>query len=173
MVRKAEATSITPKMYRHFAAVTLAATVGLAMFANGETREAVAREVEQAGKPPAQAGPNDFVRKEAPSQGSFGTDDWVDAGFGQPTDRGGAAVHSGVIPGEPAAPPQAGMPVGYTLYGVSAQAWELLSDEQKKKLIADRQAAQAAAAKPERAQEIDALLAASRARSGITAAVPD
>lgn len=172
MVRKAETAPITAKMYRHFAALTLVVTFGMAMFANGESREAVAREVEQAGKPDAQAHPNDFVRKKTAPQGGFGTDEWVDAEFGQPTDRGGALVGSGVIPGEVAAA-HAGMPAGYTAYGVPAEVWESLSDDQKKKLMAARQAAQAAAGKPERAKEVDALLAASRARSGTSAATSD
>ncbi|HYD25543.1 MAG TPA: hypothetical protein VEB68_12175 [Croceibacterium sp.] len=45
-MRRAVAPAIPPKLYRHFAIVTVALTTGLAMFADGENREAVVQHIE-------------------------------------------------------------------------------------------------------------------------------
>jgi len=39
--------AVPPKMYRHFAVFTIALTAGLAMFADGENREAIAARIDQ------------------------------------------------------------------------------------------------------------------------------
>jgi len=164
-------TAITAKMYRHFAVLTLVATLGLAMFAEGENREAIAREVQQETEPNPDRTPNDFVRKDSKQHGSFGTDDWV----------GGEIVPSSTSSApSPPEPPlaesaklRAGMPVGHTVYGMSAADWAALNEEQKSEVIAHQLQAQDAMMKPERQQQIDKLLAASRARSGGLAAAPD
>ena len=46
-MRRTIAPAIPPKMYRHFAVVTVLLTAGLALFADGENREAVAGHIEQ------------------------------------------------------------------------------------------------------------------------------
>jgi hypothetical protein len=58
-----------------------------------------------------------------------------------------------------------GAPSGYTVYGVSEDVWAGLSAEERKQLIARYEAEQAAARSPERASQIEALHAASRARA--------
>lgn len=54
MSRIAKSSPVSAKMYRHFAAITVAITAALAMFADGESREAVEEQVAQvqAPKPP-------------------------------------------------------------------------------------------------------------------------
>lgn len=165
MVRAAHTAPVTAGMYRHFAAVTIAATLLMALFSDGETRKAVAREAARSESSAPRGNPNDIIRKDAPARGSFGTDEWVSAGYGQPAGFTGTTRGSALIPGETGAAPS-GLPVGRTIFGVSAEAWDALGEEQRKALIARRQAELKAARDPRRAEQIDALLAASRARAG-------
>ena len=46
-MRRRSPSPIPPSMYRHFAAITLALTMGLAMFANGENHQARATQSDQ------------------------------------------------------------------------------------------------------------------------------
>ena len=167
MARNANRNPVTAKMYRHFAAVTVACTMALAMFADGENREAVAREVSAAAPKRTEANrtPVEFVRKNMGSQGNF--NDGFDGSFGAPMDTAGAtAGDTGYVPDEVPVMAGSGMPGSYNVYGVPAADWARLSDEQKKKLIAAYKAAQAAARQPDRADQIESLLNASRERSG-------
>ena len=93
--------------------------------------------------------------------------DGFDAGFGQPMDRAGAEVQgSGLSPADYAPRQGSGIPAGFTQYGVTADVWATLTPDQQKALVEKKKAEQAASAAPERKQQIDALMAASRARSG-------
>lgn len=89
-MRRASLSLIPPTMFRHFAAVTLALTTALAMFADGETREARASQI--AGpKPVAKHEPARFAippdtRIEAPLPTGW-YDGGVDATFGLPMQR--------------------------------------------------------------------------------------
>jgi len=166
MNRKAHTRPVTPQMYRHFAILTIAATMTLALFSNGENRKAVAREVAaHEAKPFAEGG--SLVRHDgrppAPRDASSG-DDTFDDTFGQPMDRAGATP-GGTFLGSGAAP-GSGMPAGFTQFGVPASVWATLTEGQRKALVDRRKAEQDAAASPDREKQIDALMAASHARSG-------
>lgn len=165
MARRNKHKSVTSRMYRHFAAVTIVSTMVMAVFADGESRNAVAREVEQAGQPPVEQRPTTLVRKDNPSSGSFSTGDEFDSGYGQPID-GGSSDFGGTVPDDFAVVHGSGVPAGFTTYGVPTAEWEKLSEEQKKKLIARYRAEKAAASAPDRVKQVDSLLAASMARSG-------
>lgn len=77
-MRRSATPAIPPSMYRHFAIVTVAITAGLAMFADGENREAQAAQVAEA-KPAKRAAPVALVtaspkttrRQEADGWGGF------------------------------------------------------------------------------------------------------
>lgn len=166
MARRIDKKPITGAMYRHFAAVTLFCTLALAMFADGENREAVAREVDQsvtADTARAKATPIQLVRKNL--GGSADAGGGFDGTFGQPMDTAGAAARDGIIPTAMPAASGSGLPSGYNTLGISSEVWAALSDEQKKKLMAAHKAAEAAAAQEERGDQIESLLAASRERS--------
>jgi len=167
MARKANTQAVTAKMYRHFAILTVAATLVVGVFADGESRKAVAGEIKAAQRP-AHAGPTELARKDARAPGSFGRDSGE---FGAPMDSVGAAAHDGLLPAgfAPARAPM--VPAGFTTYGVSAAVWETLTPEQKKALMDKARAERAAAQGSDRAAQVDSLLEASRARSGEATAV--
>jgi hypothetical protein len=175
MNRKAHTKPVTPQMYRHFAMVTVAATMTVALFNNGESRDAVAREVAVHQRSATPAGSALVRRDGKPPAPKYSSDDvGFDADFGQPTDRVGATPQdSGYSPADYVARPNGGAPTGFTRYGVSAEAWATLTPEMRKVLIAREKARLAAAATPERERQVDALLAASRARSGAAASTND
>jgi hypothetical protein len=166
MVRRANTQAVSAQMYRHFAVLTVAVTLVVGVFADGESRQAVASEVRAAQRPAAHAGPTRLARKDSPAQASFSSDGGFDGNFGAPMDAAGAAAQDGVLPGDYAAGDPGGLPAGFTQYGVPSDTWASLTEAQKKALMARQKAAEAAAQAPERAAQIDSLLAASRARSG-------
>lgn len=89
-------------MYRHFAAITLALTMGLAMFANGENHQARATQSDQV-EVAAQEEPARIVR--APKSATqAASSQWyseaLDSAFGQPMERPLGATNSGFIPDE-------------------------------------------------------------------------
>lgn len=163
MVRRVQPKPVTAQMYRHFAILTVAVTLVVGVFADGESREAVASEV-RAAAPAPRAGPTELVRHDR--QGSFGPDDAGNGDFGAPMDSAGAAAQEGFVPVEVGNEPAPGVPAGFTSYGVSQAEWSKLTAEQRKIVIARHEAEERAARAPERAEQIDSLLAASRARSG-------
>jgi len=157
-------------MYRHFAVVTVGVTLVVGVFADGESRKAVASEVHAAARP-RQAGPTELVRHDAHVHGSFASDASLGE-FGAPMDVAGATPQDGAVPQTSSADPTSTVPAGFTRYGVSAATWSALTDDQRKALIAKRAAEASAAQAPERAAQISSLLAASRERSG-NAETPD
>jgi hypothetical protein len=77
-------------MYRHFAVMTLVVTTGLAMFADGEGRQAQATQV---GKPAPRAAAPAALATASPtaasqqSAGAWGADSDFDNSFGSPMER--------------------------------------------------------------------------------------
>jgi len=163
MVRRAQAKPVTAQMYRHFAIVTVAITLGVGVFADGENRKAVASEV-RAAAPAPRAGPTELVRHDNRAR-SFSSSDEAPGKFGQPMDVAGATAQDGIIPGDVPDRPET-LPGAFTQYGVPLATWAALTANERTALIARRKAEAAAAQAPERAQQIDTLLAASRERSG-------
>lgn len=167
MARRAPPKPVSAHVYRHFAVFTIAVTLVVGVFADGESRKAVASEVRAAQpNPAATQRPATLVRKDSGRRASFEAGDGFDGNFGAPMDSVGAAAHDGVVPNDYAPAPAPGVPAGFTRYGVSAQVWAALTEEQKKALIARQAAEKAAADSPERGLQIEGLLAASRERSG-------
>ena len=165
MVRRAQPKPVTAQMYRHFAVFTVAITLAVGVFADGESRKAVASEV-RAAAPKPHAGPVELIRHDNHSRGTFSSDGEATGDFGKPTDLTGATAQDGVIPGDSTAHGVGQMPSQFTQYGVPITTWASLTPEQRKALIAKRQAEEKAAKAPERAEQISNLLAASRERSG-------
>lgn len=103
-MRRAVTPAIPPSAYRHFAVITLALTMGLAMFAEGENREAQAVQVVQP-QPPQPEAPATFATP-APSARSSrtpsGWNDDSDTGghFGRPMENLLSSGNSSVIPEE-------------------------------------------------------------------------
>lgn len=170
MVRKAHTQPVTPQMYRHFAVLTIAITAAVALFADGENREAMASEIRPQTAPAPAPTPAQITRKDGRG-GGFGGGAEFDSSFGEPMDSVGSAASDGVIPNDFAVTPSLGLPGGVNRYGVPAHVWNTLSDAQKRDVMARHAKEQAAASSPDRAQQIDGLLAASRARSGEATAV--
>ena len=169
---------IPPSMFRHFAMITLAITGCVALFADGESREAIAGEVE------ARSDRNDLLRTEADKLGArkvkasglrlrdskrsymaFAPDEPVsDGNYGTPMDGSETSVGASLRPGAPALnlpggerassaapPPPPGLPPGATP-AVKRKAPQIDEDQ------------------------LAAIAAASRARSGSTSrasSVPD
>jgi hypothetical protein len=81
-MRRTITPAIPPSMYRHFAIVTVVLTVGIAVFAEGESRQDQAAPAVQAAKPPA---PPALVTANA-TNGSTPAASWSDfdsdSGFG-------------------------------------------------------------------------------------------
>ena len=90
-MRRASLPLVPPTMYRHFAAVTLALTTVLAMFADGEARQAQAAQKPEL-QPAAPPGPSRFtIPADSPVRNSI-PGGWyegagLDVAFGQPMQR--------------------------------------------------------------------------------------
>lgn len=164
MVRKKQQPAGALRMYRHFAIVTVALTAALALFADGESREAMAEEIaareqrnELAHASAEKFGKPRLVRKEPASAGSFGSDG---GDFGEPMDDAGGGNPSGYISGPVNAPS------AYAYFGLSEAEWEALSEEQRAALRREVQEEADRAAAPERQAQIERLKAASAGRAG-------
>lgn len=104
-MRRSSPSPIPPSMYRHFAAITLALTMGLAMFANGENHEARATQIDQVEvEVAAQEEPARIVKAPKASAPAAASSQWyseaLDSAFGQPMDRPLGSSNSGFIPEE-------------------------------------------------------------------------
>lgn len=130
---------IPPSLFRHFAMITIAITGCVALFADGESREAIAAEIE------TRTDRNDLLRAEADKLGNrklkanglrlrdsnraymaFAPDEPVsDANYGNPMDGSETTVGASLRPGAPAlnlpgagaapvaaTPPPPGLPAG-------------------------------------------------------------
>lgn len=174
--------TISPKMFRHFAIVTVAITVALAVFADGENREAMAtgvaetvaerkeaQRIEQAqvakfGKPKLVARPG--ARKSDWGTGGYG--DAFDASYGTPSDRTSEYARTTAVwrgrSGSAGA-----RPASYAPPGVTQAKWDSMSDDQREEYLRQLERARAPG-KPVSAQqherEVESLMAASAARAG-------
>ena len=160
-------------MYRHFAVVTVALTAGLAMFADGERRGAMAEELEareqrqrleiasqeKFGKPKL------VKRNPQATAGSFGDDGGA---FGEPSDDTGG-YGGGIVP-EDFAPPLAFAPAAYNLFGLTDAEWAGLTAEQRADLRRQALAEAEEANSDLRRGQIAALRQASASRAGTGAA---
>lgn len=167
MVRKTPTASTGAQMYRHFAILTLAVTAVVGVFADGESRKAAASEL----PPPSthsspHAGPTELARKGVQPPSSFTASDTFDRSFGEPMEAAGSSAAAGPAEHEFADGTALAVPASINAYGVSAEVWARMTEEQKRDLIARDQATREQAEQPERAGQIASLSAASRARAG-------
>ena len=152
---------IPPKMYRHFAMVTVLLTTGVAMFADGENRQAAAVEAAPSEQPRAddaatisrpEIARRAPARRSAPDRGGF---DGFDASFGAPMTKplGSPGVYVAGARSDTA-------PTGY-----SDRYLDSLSPEERA-LLLDGLAKEGLLSPAERERKSAALIAASEGRSG-------
>jgi hypothetical protein len=166
--------AVKPEMYRHFAVLTVAITLVLMIFSDGENREAIAAEVEAqqdadaaklAASQPKYGAPRFKQRQKASRWREFN-----DSGgrFGEPTDFTGSRVQR-VGPLDLPDPERLGgefTPQDYARFGISQQELAALSPAEREKLLARLRAGGMATDPEERARQIEKLLASSAQRSG-------
>ena len=159
--------AIPPKMYRHFAIVTVALTAAIALFANGENREAVAAQIEERqqqeeleqksrerfGKPTIRRS----SRKPRPARFSDSGAEF-DESFGRPMDQMVSHNRRSLGTSEQERTPAAQA-------GYSDQYLATLSEEERKLLLAGLEK-EGLLSPTERERKIAALVAASERRSG-------
>lgn len=157
--------TIPAKMYRHFALVTLALTAGIAMFAEGENREAAAAQIDdrRERKPQAQMSreiarsPASGRSKPEPRRGRFAEDHEVfSRSFGQPMERPAIQFVGGDV---------LGVAAGGESGGYSESYLATLSEEQRALLLAGLQR-EGLLSPGERQRRAESLVAASARRSG-------
>lgn len=169
----AETLGSLPKIYRHFAVLTLAVTALMALFADGENRAAIAEEIQtrQQRAEMREANAKKFGKKEllvnkarGPSINNKGFD-YSDAGdgFGAPMDRAGAAVQDFNYSEDIAKPRYA--PAAYAGLQISEAEWKQLSPEERKKLLKKLRGEEELSPE-ERERRRQAMIAASLRRSG-------
>jgi hypothetical protein len=152
---------VPPKMYRHFALVTVLLTLGVAMFADGENREAAAAQVEQREtspvedpqviKPPIARRP---VERHQRSHESSAFDGF-DPSFGAPMD-----TPRGSPTGRIAAMASAVAQTGYS------DSYLASLDSEKRALLLAELEKEGLSSPEERERKTAALVAASETRSG-------
>jgi len=99
-MRRASASAIPPHLYRHFAIVTVALTASLAMFADGEGREAQAAQALRQ-QPTAPVAPATFelaAENEDEDSGGWSDDGDFGGGFAAPVAIGFDSADSGIMP---------------------------------------------------------------------------
>lgn len=174
-IRKAP---VDPKMYRHFAAITLGITLVLGLFANGEGRQALADEIDEevaerqeaarvAGAQIAKFGQPKLIRRESrrdTSWGYGGYGDSFDNDYGKPSD--GSSTGSSVASYKGRVNPNAKVPDAYAPYGISQAEWRAMSDEEREAFLRNRNKPQPVVSAEQHQQQVEGLLAASAARAG-------
>ncbi len=157
-MRRAVTPAIPPSMYRHFAVVTVVLTLGLAMLAEGENREAQAASVTPAAKPAAPV----TLAAAAPTTATPPAPGWWDIDASSDGDLGGSV--GGLLGGGSGVIPDLG---GGQVPGYSAEYVASLSEDERELLLAGLQ--ENGMLDPEiREQRSAALSTASSRRSGST-----
>lgn len=169
--------TVDPTMYRHFAVITIALTLTLGIFADGEGRQAVAngvsreiaerqesRRVQEAQV--AKFGKAELIRRSpAKSRGASGGDsDGFDPHYGQPSDRAGSLSGSGAV-WTGRINPSAKIPGAYAPYGIPQAQWDAMSEEERAAILANGPRSQPVSAAQHR-RDVAGLMAASAARAG-------
>lgn len=175
MVRKKQQGTITAKMYKHFAVVTLVITGSVALFADGESREAIADEIAQHERDKAlqradaerNGPPKLAVRKPLNARVYDSYDNYSDtsgANFGDATDLTGREAE---MTGTVIAAYQAnnGSMPPWDKLGLTRAQWEALSPQEQSELL-QRGDPLGTSAPETRADMIASITAASAARAG-------
>lgn len=160
-MRRAVTPAIPPSMYRHFAVLTVVLTACLAMFAEGENREAQAAPAAQAAKPAAPVALVTATSTNAAARAAdwSDVDSFSDSGFGGSVDGLFGGGDSSVIPDL-----DEGLVPGY-----SPEYLASLSEEERELLLGGLQ--ESGMLEPEiQRRRSAALSAASSRRSGSASA---
>jgi hypothetical protein len=168
---------IDAKMYRHFAVITVAITLTIGVFADGEGRQALANGVSeevaerQEAARVAQAqvdkfGKPELIRRSPPKpRGDWGYGDTFDSSYGQPNDgSASSSVGSAVWRGR--SNPNAKVPGAYTPYGIPQAQWDAMSEEEREAFLGKRPKPQPIVSAAQHQREVNGLMAASAARAG-------
>jgi hypothetical protein len=164
--------AITPKVYRHFAAITVAITLTLGFFANGEGRQALADEVaEQQRHAELQRAqiarfgqPKLIQRQPKQPSGWSDPDGGFYAGSGGEWDGGGTTSVSGTWQGR--AGTNSKMPGSYAPYGIGQAEWEAMSEEEREAFLRAHAKPQPELSAAQQQRAVEGLLAASAVRAG-------
>lgn len=169
----AQAASL-PKIYRHFAVITLVCTAILAMVVDGENRRSVADKLHERQQM------NHMKAAEVSKMGArtlfdpvpvyvkFGSaSQEFDSTYGAPTDREGAKAEDGVYPRQAAIAqrPQV-TPKSYGMFGMSKEEWEALSEEERQRLMDTLASGQMLAEQARRNGQLERLMQQSDERAG-------
>ncbi|MCB2051097.1 MAG: hypothetical protein KDE63_06680 [Novosphingobium sp.] len=168
-----ETTSL-PTMYRHFAAVTIALTTMLAIFADGENRAAAAAQFSdrQQLNELERIDEQKFGKKElwkVEVEKKF-TSDAALGQFGQPMTPMGARKQrdhgdGGIMPADMTIEAPRSQMV-WLQFGMTEAQWNALSEKQRNALLKQIQTGRVAAVKGSQSGGLDKAIEASRARSG-------
>ncbi len=151
-------TQSMPRIYRHFAIVTLAVTALVGIFADGENREAIAQAQQQQSREPIRIKPPEKKEREGREGGSFGS---VGGRFGTPMVNPGGSRSDAI---ETIGPSQ--VPARTNPTGLSDAEFARLSPKEREALIQKIREQQFGLSPEIRARQIENLVAASTARSG-------
>jgi hypothetical protein len=151
------------KVYRHFAVWTVAATLLLAMFADGENKQAIREDIKEERMEDANKGEvaelteKPLVFQRMPETGGF--DESANT-FGAPMD--GSAGSGTIAASGGGEDPRLAEP--WAAYGMTRTQWEALDEAQRERLIARLR--QSVTDKPMDRSATEAIIRASAARSG-------
>lgn len=172
-----ETTSL-PTMYRHFAAITIALTTMLAIFADGENRAAAAAQFSNRQQL------NEMERVEEQKYGKeelwkvrvekkFAPDSSLGE-FGQPMNSMGSRRErgGGVLPANMSIEVPRNHMV-WLQFGMTEAQWNALSESKRNALLKELQNGRAAAINGSRSGGLDKAIAASRERSGTSSSQPE
>lgn len=168
---------ISPKMFRHFAVVTIIVTLLLAVFADGENREALAENVsdeiaarqEAARVEQAQVAkfgaPKLVSRAKPRNRVGYANGDGFDTAYGTPSDSNGQSTRT-TAAWRGRLNPTAKMPASYAPYGIPQAEWNAMSEEEREEFLRQRTPSPTAVSAAQHQREVEGLLAASAARAG-------
>lgn len=166
--------ALKPSMYRHFAVVTVAITLVMVIFSDGENREAIAAEIQaqhdaeaaRIARSKPRYGTPKLAQKQPPARWSEFNENT--GHFGDPTDFTGSMIQrTGEV--QLPAPSRLGgeaAPQDYARFGISEKELAALSPVERERLLARLRAGGLPSDPEERARQIQKLLAASAERAG-------
>lgn len=170
MARRANNTAINAKMYKHFAIFTVIATAMLALFAEGENRQAMAEELSELEKKreaheqskQAAYGKPILKRKEPKKTARFAHDH---VPFGTPTTRTGTSVrYSSALPLRPEG--NLVNDEAFAEFGIPLETLKGMPEKQRAALLKRLRDNRYGTSPEEREKQLAALIKASANRSG-------
>jgi hypothetical protein len=160
-----------PKVYRHFAVVTVAVTTLMAVFADGENRQAISSTVEerqhdqQLKRKEAEKFGQPVLKMEQDDSGGgrFASDSETGGGGGLANDGGGHSSRYGSV-AEVVGPQM--VPAGYRQHSLTDEQLAQLSPEEREALLDRMREARLGSSAQQRQQDLSRMMQASARRSG-------